>query len=478
MTGARFSLQGLVACLIAATVIVGSNFSAYVYAQVNNNGTLHLCNIVRGGTPDRVTVSVTGTTSRQFTTAANACEDQSLSPGSISVTAIAAGTVLNAVSSNTCNIDIVANQESDCNLIIDIGGTSGGSVNVNTRASQSGFNAAPSTPGPLVNTAAKEGEQQQGGAGGSATKGANGLGPADSPLNSCAATQVNNDLTSTGQLIGSNILTGNDLFLTPSSATYSIRGSASIGKIVNSLKNPNDDFTIQIFADFNRDDMITLAMADPPLAGRILIGTDLKPIDTIPYNIKDIRTSCDFITLIKPNSNSILTGKAPIYPNDKKSSPSVSLDKLGQINQPATKNELLVGGGGANGAFVVNPNNPGEIVQSIVVNPPFRSCAKNVGSTSVGGVDAQLGRYDIRGSAPDLKKLDMGGKHTVEVRMVSDLVISPRDLAEIIKNNNSFVKISLWIDPGTSSAKDIPFTIEEISSHCQSVGFTSNPQIS
>lgn len=481
-------------CLLAA-LIVGSNFPLYAYGQGLSGATLRVCITVINNsnsnnvTPNQVQVSIqsdgsiTPNLSPAGTTNPSCTTNTPLNLGAFSVNVQSVDSTSNfrsTVSSgpNTCNGTITSSTTTtvQCDLQIFVGLSSSSSppgVSTITGAS-SQVGGALVTPS-IVSSASGGGTAPGSSATTAAAGTGNGLGQFDSPLNTCGAQTIGNAGITGSSVLGSGS-SSNTLQLTPSSATYSIRGTTSLSKLVRSLNGPSEDFTIQIFADFVQGDPITLTMSSPPVLGRILIGTDLKPEHTILYNVNDIRTSCDFVTLVKPNSQSPQSNISPLSPDQKNTNPKTQLSKVGQVNQPPTNNELLFGGGGPNAALVVNPNT-GQVVQAIAVNPPFRSCAGIVGSPSAAG-NAQIGRYDLRGSAPDLKAVASGGTHTLEIRMVSDLVLAPNDLVKIVNNNNSFVKVSLWVDPGTPSAKSIPFDIAEISSHCESVGFTSHPQLS
>jgi hypothetical protein len=487
-------------------MVVVTNFSIAAFAQTTNpTATLSVtvnvqrCNNITGNSGAVINICPAGITERDVTvrvtrqgltpvTFTGATQMVTLGSGLFSVNVLSVDnldrTSFSVIRTGNCdgNIQTTVVNTLQCTLDIFFGRN-----NVSTQA-QAGTNTDQGVSlVPLTGSLITNSVPNTAAAGTSAST----PGEANPPVQTCREQTIGNTNTNgggdntggngptrptAGATAFANEAASGNLVMAPSSATYTIRGTTALDKLIRSLNNPNEDFTIQLFADFDAGDPITLSMADPSLVGRILVGTDLQPIKVIQYKVDDIRTDCDFITLIKPNSQNVLTKSAVISPDEKNTHPRASIGKVGQVNQPANQEKLLYGGGG-NGDFVIRPNDVNNDINSIVANPPFRPCTGTMGSVQT-EQNAALGRYDIRGSAPDLTRLhNIQGDHTLTVRMVSDLILNPQDLAKIVNNNNSLVKISLWLDAGTPSAVAIPFNISEISSHCETVGFTSSPQI-
>jgi hypothetical protein len=302
-----------------------------------------------------------------------------------------------------------------------------------------------------------------------------------------------------------------NILLAPSSATYTILGSVSFDNLAN--ENAKTPWDIQLAADFNRNDVNTLALAAPAFVGNIFVGIPPFHISTTNYDIQKVDTSCDYIALAKPISqNPVGANISPLNPPQggplglpvkhptrtagnslvadigglltntciKNNPPAKSKSgKLGGDcgNIKAAENQLLVQN--SNGKLV-DPNQPGEPIASIAINPPFRSCA---GSLGLSPTDAMLANYNIVGDpTPDIAQLVKSGKidsgtHTLQVVITSDVILSPTDLAKISNNNNPFVKVSLVIDPNTNHPSLVGFNIQQLSTHCKDIAFTSTPQI-
>jgi hypothetical protein len=276
----------------------------------------------------------------------------------------------------------------------------------------------------------------------------------DELFQSCKAATVTNGNTDVNGAFNSII---------PSSALYTIEGTANIGKIANTLKS-GGPITFQFQGDLIAADNVQLSTSNPVLTGSIQSGEDPFPIKQTPFKTSKITTDCKFYTLVKPNAQDNIGKFAPNGQEKIKTIGEIKKNnKNVPVKSPPIKPFVLLGGEKLRSSTFIN---------TLAVNPPFRACGPVVDDVPGG----QVARYTIKGT-PQLSSISFSGTHTLSLRIYVDLVPVADDLARIVNTNNVVAKVVLVADPGKSNAKVINIPATEISTDCLGVGFSTNPVV-
>jgi hypothetical protein len=252
--------------------------------------------------------------------------------------------------------------------------------------------------------------------------------------------------------------------IVPSSALYTIEGTADIGKIANGLKN-DEPITFDIKGDLFQNDNVGVSISNPTLIASIQTGEDPFPIKLTPFKINKITTDCKFYTVVKPNAQDSTGRLAP--KGEEKIKTIGDIDKNNKnihVKSPPIPPFVLRSDGGKVTSNVVN---------TLAVDPPFRACRPVVDGDDGG----KVATYILRGT-PEISKISFSGKHILSVRIFVDLVPDFDDLAKIVNTNTNVVRVELVADPGKSNAQVIDFPVTEISTDCLGVGFSTNPVVS
>lgn len=306
----------------------------------------------------------------------------------------------------------------------------------------------------------------------------------NAPFKQCLAPSVvptsqNNPGGTTAQLV------------VPSSATYTIAGKTHVSELLSSTQLDNS-LVIKIYNDQKDNDGITFGTANPRLIGQIAVGSnEIDPVDLFKFEINDVDSTCDFVTLAEPISQdpdeafSPLGNTSEVDPNDFK----LKLGTTIPVNH--IKNELLVycivGESGRTDQGIVSGACPGgtegAAFNTKVINPPFRQCqnAFVTPATQPGGSNFDV--YVIKGSIGDMSHEEMSdlisddGSNHFSIQIVADNVLTNPDQIKIADSNNPFITIYFIINAGESDAEIIPFEISKVSTECTDVGFAATPQI-
>jgi hypothetical protein len=251
------------------------------------------------------------------------------------------------------------------------------------------------------------------------------------------------------------------LIRAPSAAKYIVRGTTDMDKVREALTSFNTKtMDVVLASDLQSNDGVSLAIANPQFSGKIIIQDDKDGAKqrVINYNIQDVRTECQFITLTKAlgkpsNSNVASLGNLkPLGRNDAK---------------PSDIDKLLVGSGEG-----VSTTTSGTFPAQL--NPPFAECqtAENTDVTGVGGkarVADNLAFYNVKGDAVVSKV--SGNSLVLEISV--DLNQADGDLAKITNNNNPYVKVNLISDENKQSAHSVPFTLSDLFTDCKKINLAT-----
>ena len=276
--------------------------------------------------------------------------------------------------------------------------------------------------------------------------------PNNPPFKSCQgnAKSVSRDLPISG---GTETDEGKVLISAPSSATYLIEGKISLSKLnsaMNALKT--NTFTIQLLSDLDLvSNKITLAPSAPGITGSILVESSngLKQ-KIIPFDVKNVRTECKFITLAKngptPNANIVPLGQIN--------------NKLKTITDPEIK-RLAVGG--------PTVTNDPLLGYPFVLNSPFATCT--TADTTRTNSNDDIAIYSIKGITN--KKNSLDGNNLI-IQITSDLVQNETDLAKFPGGNNPYIQVNLLVDKNRNTAHLIPFTLHSLWTDCKNVALTDS----
>ena len=279
-----------------------------------------------------------------------------------------------------------------------------------------------------------------------------------------------------------------DVIRQPSSAAYTIDGTTSIRDLFKALQDDNE-MTIKIFQDRQADDGVTLGVASPSFTGQLFIGEDpeLFPSEYFRYDIDDISTACDYITLTDPISQNPQVRFTPLANTSEIKTSSLNFD--GDPTTNHLPNELL--------AYCAQDSKvASECVANLrelgfstsVINPPFASCQNTVqnsqGAPRNPDESQAWAQYIIKGnigmiptqSFVDLVSGDSTGQ--LMVKLVADLVLLNTDEIKIADSNNPFLTVYLVINPNEPTSTRVPVTIQQVFTQCSAADFIYDPQIS
>ena len=273
----------------------------------------------------------------------------------------------------------------------------------------------------------------------------------------------------------------------PSSASYTIDGTTSVRNLFDSLQE-NNELTIKIFQDRLEDDGVILGVASPIFTGQLFVGEDpeLFPDDAIRYDIDDISTECEFVTLTNPISQNPQVAFHPLGNTSEIKTSGLNFD--GDPTTNLIPNELLAY---CSQKVKVSNDCIKDLTKvgfsSSVLNPPFRSCSDTLENSQSQNRVPENGQawaqYIIKGTVgmiPTQSFVDLvSGDRTGQlmIKLISDLVLLNSDEIKIADANNPFLTVYFIVNPGEPTATRVPFTIQQVSTNCNAADFIEDPQI-
>lgn len=349
--------------------------------------------------------------------------------------------------SGTCNGTIVANQDVTCNI-------------TNTITSVQNNNLiVPGTTPPAESNGVQnkklvtpEGSLSQpaGPVGGEAT-----AIPTDRQTDPPFQTCTGNTVTGTGTAITGGGSIGDVIIKTPSEAKYIIQGNVDMSKVKEALTElKTKTISIAILSDLQPEDGLSLALANPQFNGKIIVGDSTAAKQrVISFNLQDLRTECQFITLAKAIGPATNGNVAPIG----------QLNKLTPGNVQASDiNKLLVGGQtlstGTKGPFPPALNPPWATCQVSAATPPAPD--KNADNLAVYIIKGEVDQSDVSGN-------------TLSVQVSVDLQPTDSDLAKITNNNNIFSKVNLIANENKPTSHNVAFTLDGLFTDCKKVNLAT-----
>ena len=138
---------------------------------------------------------------------------------------------------------------------------------------------------------------------------------------------------------------------------------------------------------------------------------------------------------------------------------------------------------GNSGGEVAKNCSEQAVFNSIIINPPFRTCQTAFSAPGAGTAGSNFDVYVIKGSIGPVSGQTMSnlisddGSRNLAIQIVADNIINNRDEIKIADSNSPFMTIYFIIDAGDPEAEIVPFTISEISTQCTDVGFADTPQV-
>jgi hypothetical protein len=185
----------------------------------------------------------------------------------------------------------------------------------------------------------------------------------------------------------------------------------------------------------------------------------------IDYEINDIETECEFISLAEFKKDTNFGTLNEFLKNrnaDKQGNdlfiydPRIT-DASSVTTRPADSGTRM--GTTEVAALTVSPSN------ALSLNSPFRHC----------GVNNDAAIYEIKGNVNlgALNKLD--GRQDLQIVMTIDLIPTQEDKLKILGTNNRFLEVVLVIDPGDKNAEAIEFNLEQINTLCKDTAFSDEP---
>lgn len=278
-----------------------------------------------------------------------------------------------------------------------------------------------------------------------------------------------------------------DTFRAPSSAAYTIDGTTSIRELFEELQD-NNELTIKIFQDRAVDDGVTLGVASPAFTAQLFVGEDpeLFPSESFRYNIDDISTACDYITLTNPISQNPQVRFHPLANTSEIKTSSLDFD--GDPTTNHIPNELLAyctQDAKIASDCIANAEELG--FSTAVINPPFASCQNAVQNSQGQQRDPDenqaWAQYIIKGNVGiipvqsfiDLVSGDATGQ--LMVKLVADLILLNTDQIKIADSNNPFLTVYLIVNPDEPTSTRVPVTIQQVYTQCNAADFIADPQI-
>jgi hypothetical protein len=365
---------------------------------------------------------------------------------SVSETGTPTGFTFNSQLSNTCSGTAVANQDVSCvitNTIL----SSTGQTNNNLIIP----NLAPSSPDTSNGVQTKRLVSPQGSLSGtglvspqgslSGTAGAAANILTNPPDQTCAANTLSGTVAGT-----SAIATGVERI--PSAAKLIIHGTVNLDKVKAAMNELGTDVLMfALGSDINDADKISLDLANDQFIGAAIAqSSDGAHQRVINFNIKDIRTECQFITLAEA-----IKGIAPIG----------GIKAPTAANTVPPNNKLLIGGQTV--ATQPKTNFPS------VLNPVFATCQTTATSNGLNPNSADnIAFYIVQGKV-DINKVS--GK-TLDVQITSILDTSASNLAKIAgggPHNSQFATVNLIADGNHQTSHVIPFTLKNLFTDCKKI---------
>jgi hypothetical protein len=279
-----------------------------------------------------------------------------------------------------------------------------------------------------------------------------------------------------------------------------VAGETRVSEILSTAEEENF-LTIKIFNDQKPNDGITFGTASPRFIATIEVGNNaIDPVERFKFQIDNIDTLCDYITLAAPISLDSdekfmpLANTSNVNPNDFK------FENTATIPVNHIKNELLTycltepkeGTFDADTGQVSNQcagfdfgtgTAKQTLFNTLVMMPPFRTCSNTFANPSTLEDQSNFDTYVIKGSIGGVtgKVFDdiitNDGKRSLTIQMVADNVLLNQDEVKIVDSNNPFMTIYFIVDAGEPGAEILPFEISKVSTECTKVGFAANPQV-
>jgi hypothetical protein len=371
---------------------------------------------------------------------------------SVSETGTPAGFTFNSQLSGTCSGTAVANQDVSCvitNTIL----TSTGQTNNNLIIP----NVAPSSPNTSNGVQTQrlvtpQGSLLSGTAGVAGPTGSEASNvPTDKQINppeqTCAANTVS------GTVAGTTAITAEATRI-PSASKLVIDGSISLDKVKAALNElGTNTVLISLFSDLKANDGLSLNLANDQFVGKVtVLSPDGAHQRVINFNVKDVRTECQFVTLAEA-----IKGIAPIG----------GLKAPTAANTKPSDNKLLIGGQTV--STVPKTDFPS------VLNPVFATCQTTAtggsGNGSVGANNADnIAIYNVQGTV-DINQVS--GK-SLDVQITSVINTADSNLVKITGKNSQFVAVNLIADGTHQSSHVVPFTLKNLFTDCKKVDQATN----
>jgi hypothetical protein len=354
--------------------------------------------------------------------------------------------------SGTCSGTAVANQDVSCvitNTIL----TSTGQTNNNLIIP----NVAPSSPNTSNGVQTQrlvtpQGSLLSGTAGVAGPTGSEASNvPTDKQINppeqTCAANTVS------GTVAGTTAITAEATRI-PSASKLVIDGSISLDKVKAALNElGTNTVLISLFSDLKANDGLSLNLANDQFVGKVtVLSPDGAHQRVINFNVKDVRTECQFVTLAEA-----IKGIAPIG----------GLKAPTAANTKPSDNKLLIGGQTV--STVPKTDFPS------VLNPVFATCQTTAtggsGNGSVGANNADnIAIYNVQGTV-DINQVS--GK-SLDVQITSVINTADSNLVKITGKNSQFVAVNLIADGTHQSSHVVPFTLKNLFTDCKKVDQATN----